>query len=482
MQQLQEETPSLICLFGNPYLAKNVCGAKNILLCYEDDVVAHEAAWEILTGNKSAYGKLPVTVCDNFKFGEGVVKVSLKTFLYADAESRGLSSKKLQLIDSLAANAIKEGAAPGCVALVAKNGYIVFEKAYGYTSYDKAEPVTTGHIFDMASVTKICATTISVMKLYDEGKIRLDGRLGDYLPWVRGSNKEKLIIKDILLHQAGLKAWIPFFKETTDSTGKPYPNIYTANNDGNNYTVRVAENMYMRKDWVDTMYKRMLQSPLEQPGKYVYSDNDFIFLGKIVEAVSGIPLEQYVQQYFYVPMGLKGTGFKPRERFPAQQMIPTEKEKTFRLQTLRGDVHDPGAAMFGGVAGHAGLFSTAEDIAAIMQMLLNGGALNGTQYIRKETVGLFTGYQSNISRRGYGFDKPEKDNATRKEPYPALSVSAKTFGHTGFTGTCAWADPEHDLVFVFLSNRVHPAGGDNTKLLKMNVRGMMQEAVYKAMQ
>ncbi len=481
LQQMQLETNPLICLFGNPYMARNICDAKNVLLCYEDDAVAQEAAWDILTGKKGAMGKLPVTVCAGFPFGAGLESTAFtRGFFYMEPEMKGLSSKKLAAIDSIANEAIAQGAAPGCMVLVVKDGASVYEKAFGFTTYEKKTPVTTDHIFDMASVTKICATTISVMKLYDEGKLKLEGRLGDYLPWVRGSNKEQLTIKDILLHQAGLKAWIPFYRETIDSAGRPLPALYAANNDGNNFSVRVAENMFMRKDWIDTMYKRIIQSPLEAANKYVYSDNDFIFLGKIVEALSGKPLDVYVQQNFYEPMGLKWTGFKPRERFPAEQVMPTENEKTFRLQTLQGDVHDPGAAMFGGVAGHAGLFSTAHDIAIIMQMLLNGGEWSGTRYIKKETVELFTAYQSPISRRGYGFDKPEKDNATRKEPYPALSVSPKTFGHTGFTGTCAWADPETGIVFVFLSNRVHPAGGDNTKLLKMNIRGLMQEAVYTA--
>lgn len=481
LQELQKETNPLICLFGNPYMAKNVCNARNILLAYEDDAIAQEAVLNILSNQIGHYGKLPVTVCDNFKFGDGVETVSLKSsFFYMDPEQLGFSSQKLMAIDSIAEDAIAQGATPGCVALVLKDGHIIYEKAFGHTTYERTEPITTDHIFDMASVTKICATNISIMKLYDEGKISLDGRLGDYLPWVRGSNKENLLIKDILLHQARLKAWIPFYKETIDAEGKPFSTLYASNNDGNTFTVRVAENMYMRKDWVDTMYKRMLESPLEAPNKYIYSDNDFIFLGKIVEALSGMPLEDYAMKNFYEPMRLKATGFKPRERFPLERIVPTENEKTFRLQLLRGDVHDPGAAMFGGVAGHAGLFSTVEDIATIMQMLVNGGELYGTRYIKKETVDLFTAYQSPISRRGYGFDKPEKDNATRKEPYPALSVSPKTFGHTGFTGIGAWGDPENNIVFVFFSNRVNPTGGDNTKLLKMNVRGVMQEAVYRA--
>jgi len=237
----------------------------------------------------------------------------------------------------------------------------------------------------------------------------------------------------------------------------------------------------MRNDWRDTLYKRILQSPLGHVNNYVYSDNDFIFLGKVVESISGLPLDEYAEKEFYRPMGLTSTGFKPREQFSLDRIVPTEQEKYFRLQLLRGDVHDPGAAMFGEVAGHAGLFSNAYDLAIIMQMLLNGGTINGKRFLQKETIDLFTAYHSNISRRGYGFDKPEKNNLIRPDPYPCYTSSSLTFGHTGYTGTCVWADPVYNLVFIFLSNRVNPDGGENTKLLKMNVRMNIQEAIYKAM-
>jgi beta-N-acetylhexosaminidase len=367
------------------------------------------------------------------------------------------------------------------VVLVAKNGTIIYEKSYGYYDYNKQNPVSTNSIFDMASVTKICATTISIMQLYDAGKIKLTDTLGKFISWVKGTNKANLTIQDILLHQARLKAWIPFYKETIDSIGVPNPAIYSKIK-SSTYSITVADSLYMRTTWRDTMYKRMAESKLEEPGKYIYSDNDFIFLGLIVEQISGKPLEVFVQDNFYRPLGLQNTGFLPLQKFDKNKIIPTENEKYFRLQTLRGYVHDPGAAMFGGVAGHAGLFSCAEDLAVIMQMLLNGGTFNGKRYLKKETIDLFTQYQSNISRRGYGFDKPEKDNATRKEPYPAISVSPQTFGHTGFTGTCVWADPKDNLIYIFLSNRVHPLGGDNTKLLKMGIRTKIHDAIYAAMQ
>jgi beta-N-acetylhexosaminidase len=392
----------------------------------------------------------------------------------------GLDVVELSKIDSVSNDAIAKGATPGCVVMVVKSGKIAYFKSFGHLSSEGNEPATTESIYDMASVTKVCATTISIMKLYEQGKIDLKSSLGTYLPWVRGTNKENLTLENILLHQAGLVAFIPFYKETITADGTPLPQYYSTGG-SDSFSIRVAQNMYMRNAWRDTLYQRILQSPLGPHGKYIYSDNDFIFLGKIAEAVSGMPLDEYVATEFYKPLGLTATGFKPREKFPLARVAPTEKEKYFRLQEIRGDVHDPGAAMFGGVAGHAGLFSDAYGIAVIMQMLMDGGVFNGKRYLRPETISYFNTWHSATSRRGFGFDKPEKDNDTRNDPYPCKTASPLTFGHTGFTGTCAWADPASKLVFVFLSNRVNPEGGDNKKLLNMNVRPKIHETIYKAM-
>jgi beta-N-acetylhexosaminidase len=480
VSKLQQQTNAITFVFGNPYAIKNWCAAKNIVACYEDDDIIQNTAVDLLQGKIIAKGKLPVTVCEGFKYGSGIVAAGF--FLpRINPDEAGLDPVKLNAIDSIATDAIAKGATPGCVVLVAKDGRIAYHKAYGNYNYNKTEAVGVESIFDMASVTKICATTISVMKLYDEGKIDLKKKLGDYLPWVKGTNKENLLIENILLHQAGLVAYIPFYKETIDSIGNPMPQYYTVKKN-DSFNIRVAENLFMRTAWRDTLYQRILQSPLGKSRNYIYSDNDFIFLGKIIENVSGLPLDEYVQKEFYTPLGLTTAGFKPRERFATNRVVPTEQEKIFRLQLLQGDVHDPGAAMFGGVAGHAGMFSNAYDIAVLMQMLLNGGIFNGKKYLNTETIKLFTAYHSSISRRGYGFDKPEKDNNTRPEPYPCLSSSPQTFGHTGFTGTCVWADPVSKLIFIFLSNRINPQGGDNRKLLDMNVRPKIHEAIYKAME
>ena len=476
LNKLQKNN-SITFAFGNPYAVQYICGASNLVVCYEDDLITQDAAADLLFGKISAKGKLPVTVCDGFRFGDGIVYNSLLPV--ASPESVGLISDSLNKIETIAKAAIDSGATPGMVVLVAKNGKLVYHKSFGHVNTDRQVAMSNDMVFDLASVTKISATTVAIMKLYEEGKVDLNKTLGDYLSWVNGSDKAGLKLNDILLHQAGLYPFIPFYRELIDTaTGQPFPQ-YFVQSPTPQFSQRVAENLYLRNDWHDTMYTRILNSKLTPVGKYVYSDNDFIFLGKIVEALSGMSLDSYVRKTFYEPLGMTSTGFRPRETMPLSTLVPTEVEAHFRRQQMHGDVHDEGAAMFGGIAGHAGLFSSAYDLAKLYQLLLNGGELNGIRLLNKATVDLFTGYSSDISRRGLGFDKPEKDNATRKEPYPSLRASASTFGHTGFTGTCVWVDPDKQLVYIFLSSRVNPTRNEN-KLGRLNVRPNIQEAIYGA--
>jgi beta-N-acetylhexosaminidase len=476
LHQLQQSN-TITLVFGNPYALQNTTDAANLLACYEDDEVTQSAAFSILTGAATAKGRLPVTVNSSMHFGEGITYNN--SLPPASSGSLGLNEKTLSKIDQIAADAIEKGAAPGCVVLVAKNGKLAYHKAFGYTNFDKKEPMQKDMVFDLASVTKISATTVSVMKLYEDGKIDLDKTLDDYLPWTRGSDKAPLKLRDILLHQAGLNPFIPFYREVIDTaSGNPLPQYFSKVKD-KTHQVKVARDLYLRNDWEDTLFRRILQSKLTAPDRYVYSDNDFIFLGKIVEAVSGMPLNEYAAKTFYEPLHMATTTFRPAEKMPLDMIVPTEEEKHFRQQLIRGDVHDEGAAMFGGVAGHAGLFSNAYDLAQLYQMLLNGGELNGLRLLKKSTIDLFTAYNSPVSRRGLGFDKPEKDNATRKDPYPSKSVSTETYGHTGFTGTCVWVDPSQQLVYIFLSNRVTPTRNNN-KLSQLNVRSNIQEAIYEA--
>ncbi|WP_232516281.1 glycoside hydrolase family 3 N-terminal domain-containing protein [Chitinophaga caeni] len=483
VNKIQHEMPAVIVMFGNPYAIQYFCDANTMIAAYEDDSTTQKVTANIIFGRLKPKGKLPVTVCENFKFGTGLSLEPRKPYELPVARPGdvGMDGTILLRIDSLAYDMIEKGAAPGCEVVALKDGKMVYNKNFGYYDYNNHEPVTNRSIYDLASVTKVCATTVSVMRLYDQKKIKLDATLGTYLPWVRGTNKARLKIRDILLHQAGLVAYIPFYREVLYSNGYP-DSILFSHEEDSIHTVRVAEDLYMKQEYIDTMFDEILASRLGPRNKYVYSDNDFIFLGKIVEQVTGKPLEEYVKETFYDPLNMHTTGFHPRERFPLKDLVPTERENIFRLQWIRGDVHDPGAAMFGGVAGHAGLFSNAKDLAILLQMLLNGGELNGQRFIKENTIKQFTAYKSKYSRRGLGFDKPENDR--RKSwygEYPCKSASPLVFGHTGFTGTCIWVDPKYNLVFVFLSNRVCPNGGDNHQLSRMNVRENMMEVLYQSM-
>ncbi|HEX2533672.1 MAG TPA: glycoside hydrolase family 3 N-terminal domain-containing protein, partial [Chitinophagaceae bacterium] len=423
-------------VFGNVYAAKNFCTAPTLVALHQDDPFTQEAAADFLLNRISAKGKLPVTVCQ-FSYGSGIAVSNL--FPVG-------SSAAWVTIDSIVHGAIRQGAMPGAVVLAVKDGKIRYHKAFGRQTYGPdAHPITLESIYDLASVTKISATTVAVMKLYEEGKLDLEKKLGDYLAWTAGTDKADILVKDLLLHQGGLVPFIPFYKETIDSAGRPLDSLYSRERKPG-FLVPVADSLFLRNDWVDTLYQRILKSPLGPSGKYVYSDNDFIFLGKIVEALTGLPLDQYVQKTFYTPLGMTSTGFSARDRFGIPRVVPTEEEKHFRGQLITGHVHDEGASLFGGIAGHAGLFSNAYDLSLLYQMLLNGGTLNGERYLKPETIALFTAYGSPVSRRALGFDKPEKDNATRREPYPSAFASPETFGHTGFTGTCVWADPKENLV------------------------------------
>lgn len=475
----------MVVLMGNAYATQYFCGSGSVMVGYEDDTITEQVMADVLLKKIKPKGKLPVTACLN---GKSICPVSpklpemandpayplRKTIYPADA---GVTDQKsLDKLDMFIARCIADGVFPGCRVLAAKNGNIFYDKAFGYMKYDKMQRVDTNTLYDMASCTKVLATTLAVMRLYEQGKLNLDKTLADYLPQARGTNKAGLRIRDILLHQAGLKGWIPFYKESVDEDGKLKTTLYHKS-PGDGFDVQVARNVYLRNDYIDTMWAKIYASPLDNAGKMVYSDLDFYFLAAVVKEITGKPIDKYVDDEFYKPMGLKRITYLPLRKFDSSQIAPTELEVSFRSQLLCGYVHDPGAAMLGGVGGHAGIFATAHDVAAIFQMLSNKGVFNGKRYFKATTVNLFTSYNSKISHRGLGFDKPLPDE---DDGGPAGDrCTPATFGHQGFTGTCAWADPATGIVFVFLSNRVFPSGA-NTKINKLNVRTTAQDYIYQA--
>lgn len=362
---------------------------------------------------------------------------------------------------------------------MAKNNQIVFNKSYGTIAGAQSPEVTNATLYDLASMTKTSATTVAIMKLVEEGKVDIEKTIGDYLPWVVGNAKAKIRLKDLLIHEAGLYPYIKFYESLLNADGSINSKWIVPVQDAD-HKLMVTPGKYLANNWMDSIRMKILNSPVTAPGKYVYSDNDFIFLGNIVEQVTGMNLQDYCTKTFYGPMQMHSTGFLPLERANKSNIAASELDNYFRKELIQGSVHDEGASTMGGIAGHAGLFSNATDLAKLYLMLLNGGQWEGKKYFDANTVNNYTAYNSSNSRRGLGFDKPEKDNKSLKEPYPSASVSPRTFGHTGFTGTCVWADPEHQLLYIFLSNRVYPTR-DNKAFSSLNLRPKIQEVIYSAL-
>ncbi len=510
IKRFAQNENTLTVLFGNPYSIPTIENDGGFLVCYNEHDETIETTIKILTSQLSPYGKLPVTINKRYKLGTGIKSNTGalgERRIIVDRNSElgrriiekrgstfsgtpqhkvaccvsplavGSRPSDLAKIDRLINKAIAKHAFPGCRIMALKDGNVFYDRSFGFQTYNKKIPVTGNTVYDLASVTKIAATTIAVMKLYEQGKINLNATLGKYLPRARRTNKRNIKIKDILLHQGGLHAWIPFYKETLDSTGYPRKDIYR-NRPSSLFSIQIMNGMYMNRHWVDTMWKRVYSSKLTNLGRYKYSDLDFIFLQKVVERVSGMPLDRFVYQNFYRPLLMKNTCFNPK-RVPLKNPIaPSEYDNYWRYKKVQGYVHDMGAAMFGGVSGHAGLFSTAQDLSVLMQMLLNGGTYNGKRYLKQSTINLFTARNSFISRRGLGFDKPQP-NLNKSQP-TSENCSLRTFGHTGFTGTCIWADPEHNIQFIFLSNRTYPNSKYNL-LARMDIREKTQQYIYESL-
>jgi beta-N-acetylhexosaminidase len=469
----------IIDVFANPYCLAllDSVEADAIIESYEQNDYLLNLSAQMIFGGISAKGKLPVSASGKFQVGAGLTTPAPIRFKYTVPEELGMDAGKLQSIDTIVLRGIQEKAFPGCEVFLSKDKKVFYYKSFGYHTYEKKRLVKRDDIYDLASITKIASTTAAVMKLRDERKIGLDDRLCDHLPELEGTNKAHINIREMMTHQAGLKDWIPFYLKTM-KRGEYLPGIYNRTRTGT-YTNRVAEKLYMNKTYVDTMWQRIIESPVNEKHEYRYSDLDLLFMWRIVERETKIPIDSYMRKLFYDPLGLTTMGFRPRDRFPLARIVPTEYDIKFRKQLVHGDVHDPAAAMLGGVAGHAGLFSDANDLAVIMQMYLHKGEYGGRRYIDSATVNEFTKCQFCANnRRAIGFDKPETD--PMKDSPVCDCVSYLSFGHQGFTGTITWADPEKQLVYVFLSNRVYP-DAENQKITKMGIRSNILKVVYGAM-
>jgi len=481
LKELQRKTKVVVVVFGNPYSLEYLEDIDNLVCAYQDQLITQDLTPQIIFGALGASGRLPVSA-GNLAVGSGSNTEPLGRLGYSIPESAGMDSKVLERINKIAEEAIFEKATPGCQVLVARKGKIIFEKSYGYFTYDSLNAVTNQTLYDVASITKVVATLQAIMFLEERDDIDINQKVAHYLPELNQSNKNNIVIKDLLTHQAGLLPFIPFWRRTVDEVGLN-PDIYSAYPESN-YQQQVALGIYGVNSLQDSLWQWTLDSRL-RPRRYrrgshftyKYSDMGFYILKKLAETHLNQPMEQFLEQNFYQPLGLSTMTYLPLCKFPVDRIAPTEVDTYFRNSLICGTVHDQGAAMFGGIAGHAGIFSNATDLAILAQMNLQDGYYGGTRYLREGTVEKFATQQGARNRRGLGWDKPERNGTINPT---SRYASAKSFGHTGFTGTAVWVDPEFDLVYVFLSNRIHPKA-NNSKLIKSNIRTRIQDAIYDSM-
>lgn len=474
---LSDEREVVSVLFGNPYVLEafgEMASTEAFVVAYQDNDYTNSAAAQLLFGGILPKGKLPVSSSEYYPTGAGMKYEKTIRLGHVLPEEIGINTKILSEIDDVCNSSIKKKAFPGCQVIAIKDGNVFYEKSFGYHTYDKKRAVKNSDIYDLASITKIAATTISLIKLQKDGLIDIDAPLTKYLPDIVDSTPyEKMKIRHMLSHQAGLQPWIPFYTQTLIE-GQPDPVIYSK--DSVQGLERVAENLYIAEGFDTVMLNKIVQKPLRSK-TYKYSDLGYYFLKEIIQRQTGKSLDQFAAENFYQPMGLESMGYHPLYRHSKERITPTEKDAYFRHQLIWGDVHDMGAAMQGGVGGHAGLFSNALDLGTLMYMLINEGEYGGQQYLDKDTIADFTRCQyCPKNRRGAGFDKPVRS----LDGGPTCDkVSLSSFGHSGFTGTITWADPEKGIVYVFLSNRVYP-DAENWIIVKENIRTKIQDAIYRA--
>ena len=474
---------TIACFFGNPYALQYLpalSNARSLIVAYQDDKDAQEMAAQLIFGATNANGKLPVNVKDLYAIRTGIDIKSNQRLKYALPEEVKINSRYLQhRIDSIAECGIAAKAYPGCQVLIVKDGKVILNKGYGYFTYENQRAVQVDDLYDLASVTKITAPLPAIMKLYDENRINLDAPFSNYFDEFKKTDKGALTVRDILTHQARLQGGLPFWLEPGKRS--ELRNGVFKSEPEEQFQVRISKGMYERNDFKDQIIKDIIKSPLLPKKEFVYSDLGFSLLPFMIERLSGKSFREYLNQEFYKPLGTATTGFNPYENFPVEQIAPTESDMTFRKELSQGFVHDELAALLGGVSGNAGLFSSANDLAKVMQMYLQEGYYGGKQYISPGTVKEFTKVQpsDSNSRRALGFDRPNPGIKGIKNKFPAADASPASYGHTGFTGIFTWMDPENQLLFIFLSNRVYPSR-INSAISDLNIRTAMHQAVYDA--
>jgi beta-N-acetylhexosaminidase len=520
INSIGEETGVIMCLFANPYALqslKELDEVETIVVGYQDDNETQRIVAEVLAGACTATGRLPVStspyfevgdeaglndrtrlrwvspidlgLCGSFELSGGNLHrqtdvplrpkgVPYKEDMMADRRGAemGYEENCFRKVDEIALEGIRLKAYPGCRVLASWKGNVIYDKSFGHLDWDQRQRVTSNTVYDLASITKVVSSTLALMKLVEEGKVSMDSTLGCYIELPPGNPYHRVSLKAMLSHTAGFKAWIPFYQSTIQN-GQLAKGVYTVHRDSLHCN-QVADSLFIMNSYRDSIFQQILRTPISKDLTYLYSDLGYYFVQRIVEKESGVSLDEYVNSTFYRPLGLESMGYNPLTNIDAGRIAPTEWDKIWRKQHLRGFVHDQGAAMMGGVAGHAGVFSTAQDLAVVMQMLLDGGIYGGIRFLSPEIIDQFNTRYFEQNRRGLGFDKPSLSagsGSTCKE------ASERSFGHTGFTGTMCWADPENGLVYIFLSNRVNP-DAENNLLQTLDVRTRIQHEFYEVIE
>lgn len=474
---------SAIIWFGNPYgVARLDMTVKPsaLLVAYQDNSYTHQVAVQVLFGAIGASGRLPVTVNEAYPLGAGIKTAGNIRLQFGFPENADLSTVRLiSRIDSIVQEGLDSLAFPGCHVLIARKGVVVLNKCYGFHLFDSTEMVNEHDLWDLASVTKVSAATPSLMLLTDRGAFDPDRKLGDYLPWFRFSDKGDLVLRDMLAHQSGLRSWIPFWRNTMENDSTFRKGVFS-DYTNRRFALQVTDSLYMNRHYLRDMFREIRDSPLG-PRRYVYSDLTFILSAEIIESLTDSTIDRFAPANIYRPIGALNITYNPLEKYPRERIVPTEYDSLFRKQLLRGTVHDEGTAMLGGVSGHAGLFATGNDLLKLVEMYRRGGEYGGVRVLSSDVLKEYTRvqYPENENRRALGFDKPLLGNDTipPDEAYPCPSASPSSFGHSGFTGTFIWCDPEEEISYVFLSNRVYPTRNNN-RLSDLSIRGRILQAVY----
>ncbi|GJM35096.1 MAG: hypothetical protein DHS20C18_40970 [Saprospiraceae bacterium] len=475
IKDLVQTYPVVVYNFGNPDQLAPFNASFTVIQLPERNEITENMAAQLIFGGLETSGKLAYDINHFFLQGMGMAINPLRLG-YSPSQMVGIAPEKLVGIDAIVGNAINEEVFPGCEILVAKKGKVIYSKTFGFQTYDEKRSVRENHLYDVASITKVAATTLGVMQLYDQGKIKLDDKLKSHLTLEPKATISDITLRKLLSHQSGLPPYLPVGRYLTY---RDQPNAgcdsFFCEKPSDVYNIQVADKFYFKGSYIPEIWQDIQQIKVNKKKQYTYSDANFVLLQKVLEKEVGEPMNIWLDSNIYQPLGLRYTCFLPLTKFGDAVIAPTQKDDRWRHQLVRGNVHDETSALLGGVAGHAGLFSTAGDLAVIGQLLLNKGTYGGHRYFKESTVRTFTSAKHG-NHRGLGFDKPAKKYNSAHAP----SASEHSFGHTGFTGTCFWVDPDEELVFVFLSNRIYP-DINNKKLFQKKIREWIHEVVYKAL-